>query len=190
MEIRDALSAALGKPRLYLGTNVLLDLVRSKRPVESRELVKWGESKQWRLISSLYARMELYQRYQEEVFFLSGIRQGQSADELNRRRTDFSPAEKQLAGITVRINNDFDRRFQSIEWVYLDEDGWRQAISFASQLTLSVQDCLHLATAVITGCDVLVTRDGSFSKAASQIMASGPPDQVLREAQGELGSTR
>lgn len=181
---RQALQSALkgGLPSLYLDTTVILDLLRpSRRPI-SVNLIEGAEQRSWSCISSYLSIMEALDSEQEMGWITKMMKQGESVDRLLRNRQDRELSEDQLQRIRRKMNRTFVRRYRDyIDWVYLDEDGWNTAVGLAQETNIWANDCIHLATALITACDVLVTSDKPFRRRASTFIATASPEETSQQ---------
>lgn len=175
-----ATAVARGDPTLYLDTNVLLDIIRPRRRGESRQLLETWQARSWTCMSSYFAIMEALDVEQESMWFRSMIRKGEAVDWLlrNRRRRDLtSRARGKVLGAFYK---QFVAEAQDyINWLFLDDAGWEEAIRLAMQTDSSAPDCIHVATALSHGCDVLVTSDQPLSHTAAGEIEVATPEEVL-----------
>ena len=177
--IKDAILAVkLGKPTFYLDTNVLLDMLRGRNPT-SAELVDKIRNRGWSYSSSYYALMEVINREQESIFFKNKLRAGISADDINRMKYEKDLTRVQLRTIERKVVGFFENKYPDLELVFLDEDGWDEAIGIKTSTNLMTDDTLHLAAAIITDCSVLVTRDTFLKRIAQDYISCDQPEQVI-----------
>ena len=63
----------------------------------------------------------------------------------------------------------------------LDSEGWELALWLSSSSNLWATDVLHLATAWITNCNIIITSDREFIKEATRILKEEDLwDKILR----------
>jgi predicted nucleic acid-binding protein len=124
--------------------------------------------------------MEALDVEQESMWFRSMIRKGQHLEWLlrNRRRRELTSRAR---GRAVAV---FYKQFVAevqdyVEWLFLDTDGWEEAIRIAMQTDASAPDCIHVATAVSHGCDVLVTSDEPLRRTAAGEIDAATPEEVV-----------
>lgn len=180
-DFRDVLQEVLSirqVPRLYLDTNVILDLLRPQRRAESGQLIRVTQGRGWALVTSSFALMESLDIEQENEWILKRVREGEGVDRLLRSRRERHLGADDLLKVQRRLSR-FIRQHRVFDWVHLDEDGWATAIGLALQTNLTATDCIHVATAHITRCDVLVTSDEPLRRMAEDYIAIALPGQLL-----------
>lgn len=182
VDLATALRAALeiGVPHFYLDTNVLVDIVQDRQP-SSVELLEALQEVGWRCSTSYFALMEALDVEQERHYITTRIKQGKSIDTVwsNRYQRDLDP--RALGRIRARVYRATTNRFGFVKPLYLEEAGWELAIDLAARSNILAADCVHLATAMITGCDVLVTRDSNFRREASRYLVVALPDEAVAQ---------
>lgn len=187
-ELADVLAAAAERgdksPALYLDANVLLDIVRPQRRSEPKHLLEEWRARSWTCVSSYFGLMEALDVEQESMWARSQIRRGQSVEWLirNRRERELSPHAR------GRVASSFFKEFVTevqdyIDWGSLDDEGWEEAIRLAMQTDCSAPDSIHVATALLYGCDVLVTWDEGLRRTAAREIPIATPGQVLSSIQ-------
>lgn len=182
--IENALVYALRSrpPKIYLDSNVILDILRS-RQTSSVAMLEQLIKRSWKLASSFLALMELLNREQERRFVEQRWQEGETLDDIFRRRHERNLTANVLDAISRDLNQSIASLIPTVEWLYLDEDGWNRAIEVKASTNLSSEDCIHLAIALISECDIIVTRDTFFARSVSDndIIAAGPPEQLMAE---------
>lgn len=185
MELREALASALeaGRPpSFYLDTNVIRNLMKTRRgSPDSVALFDLLKERRWPCVTSHFTYMELFDIEQEASYFRAKLDQGLEVDDIWRSRRSRDLHQGALRKIELGIDELIQGKLGIIERLYLDEAGWNHARDLASTSNVTASDCLHLATALIATCDVLVTSDSHLSRNAKRYVASGPPEQALRE---------
>lgn len=64
---------------------------------------------------------------------------------------------------------------------YLDDEGWNYAMELMSEINIHSTDAIHLATAIKSGCDLLLTKDSHFTNNAKEKIRCLTPKQLMRE---------
>jgi len=176
--------------RIYFDTTVILDLLRPERRRDSQnsvELLNLAIANKWKCAASYFALMEAIDIEQENMWFRSRIRAGEDVDRLLSRRRKRDPLSPQALG---RLSNQMYRKFvvevlDFISWVTFEAAGWEQALELAMTSNIRAPDCIHLATALVTGSNLLITSDEELRDLAKQhIQTAKPPEMiaVLRRA--------
>lgn len=62
----------------------------------------------------------------------------------------------------------FRETYKPVQFYALDKAGWDRAMDLCATTNITPADCIHLATAIEAGCDLLVTLD-SFLKGQAQV---------------------
>ena len=167
-------SEAVRIPHLYIDTNIIADLFYDRNPasVQLLELARLGR---WQVSTSQFAVMELIDISQDQTWFIR---------EVNERRRTVAAAlrgryRRRLPKSTLdTIKKDIERflehRYPFIQYFYLTPEGFNVASGLCADTNMAAPDCIHVATAMEAGCDVLVTSD----------------EQVLHEAKDYIQVTR
>jgi len=168
---------------LYLDTNFLLDLVRPERRSASVDLFDEACSRGWSCSSSFFAQMEALDVEQEHAWFLARLQAGQHTEKLLRRRRQRDLTSDELREVfkrfmTTLVERDLQGR---IQWLPLTRKGGEleEALALAAETNISAPDCLHLATALQAGCDILVTSDEGLKNAARPYIPAVKPEELL-----------
>jgi len=166
-------------PHLYLDTGVLVDVVRDIG--DSFGLLGLARRRQWAISTSSFAVMEMLDIEQEDTFFRVKVAQGTTARWAMRNRTKRDLSKTGLADIHKRIRDKLAALYDFIDYWELTPEGFDQAVKFAAESNIRAPDCVHLATAVEAGCDLLVTTDEFFAEEAKQYLPTSLPGRVEEE---------
>lgn len=167
-----------GELHIYVDTPVLVDLVGARRRA-SEAVFAQAIERPWTIWSSLFASMEAYDAQQEATYLTSRIRRGLSGEQVWRNRRERDLAPQVLGKIARRVGRAIDRVAPSIKWVVLDDEGWDLATDLAASTNITAADCLHLAAALITDCDVLLSSDKFFCREAQESLAVASPEDMM-----------
>ena len=175
-----------GHLELYLDTTFLLDLVRPERRPKSAELFEEARSRGWTCSSSAFAQMEALDVEQENAWFLARVRAGEHIERLLRRRRERDLGKNQLLRVFKRFSVALEKRGvrESVQWIALGDEETERAMNLAMETNMSAPDCLHVATALQAGCDVLVTSDGPLRDAARSHITAVTPEELLKALRG------
>lgn len=167
---------------LYLDTTFLLDLVRPERRPKSAELFEEARSRGWTCSSSAFAQMEALDVEQENAWFLARVRAGKSLENLLRRRRDRDLGKNQLLRVFTRFSVALEAREarENVQWIALGVEETERAMDLAVETNIGAPDCLHVATALVAGCDGLVTSDEALKKAAQEYITAVTPEELLK----------
>lgn len=170
-----------GQLKLYLDTNFLLDLVRPRGRTASAELFAEACSRGWTCLASYFGQMEALDVEQEHRWFLTRLRAGEHTERLLRRRRQRDLTKQQLRRVstafhTALLEQDVQDK---VSWLALGAEETEQALTLAETTNISAPDCLHLATALQAGCDILVTSDEGLKNAARPYIAAVTPEELV-----------
>jgi len=177
-----------GHLELYLDTTFLLDLVRPERRPKSAELFEEARSRGWTCSSSAFAQMEALDVEQENAWFLARVRAGEHIERLLRRRRERDLGKNQLLRVFKRFSVALEKRGvrESVQWISLGKEETEQAMTLAAETNISAPDCLHVATALQAGCDILVTSDEGLRDAARPHITAVTPEELLKALRGTV----
>jgi predicted nucleic acid-binding protein len=129
--------------------------------------------------TSAFSLLELIDKEQEYTLVWHMLRDGYSFDEILRKRSDRNLSEKELLEAFDKVDRVFTVQYKKhIDLYYLDNEGWDKAIELMQTLNLTARDAIHLATALMAGCDLLVSNDQNFLKNAEKVIRVSTPDEV------------
>jgi predicted nucleic acid-binding protein len=127
--------------------------------------------------------MEALDVEQEHAWFLTRLQAGEHTERLlaRRRRRDLTLDELRdvfRRFMTTLVERDLERH---IQWIPLTLRGKEldEAMVLAGESNISAPDCLHVATALQAGCDVLVTSDDGLRDAARPHIPAVKPEELL-----------
>lgn len=166
--------------QLYFDTTVILDLLRPKRRPESHRLLEVAQANNWTCTSSYFALMEALDIEQENMWFGSRIRAGEDAEFLLRRRRRRDLGTHGLGRVSARLYRRFVVEVQDyISWVILQVDGWDESLRLAMSSNINATDCIHVATALMTDCNLFVTSDDPLRELTEEHIRTADPPQLL-----------
>lgn len=166
--------------KLYFDTTVILDLLRPKRRPESHRLLEIAQGNSWECTSSYFALMEALDIEQENMWFRSRIRAGEDVERLLRRRRERDLSTRALGRVRNQLYRKFVDEVQDfISWVTLGEEAWEETLGLAMSSNINATDCVHVATALTTDCNLFVTSDEPLGDLADQHICSANPAQLL-----------
>lgn len=173
-------------PYVYLDTNVILDVIRGRK-TESTNIMEKVKKRKIKACTSLLCLLELIDKEQEHYFESNLYRDGYSFDEILRIRN-----QRNLSGADLlKAFNKVDRLFvipykEIIDFVYLEGPGWDKAVELMQTLNLRSNDAIHLATALVMKCDLLVADDKHFLENALKVIPVSLPENIDEKLK-ELG---
>ena len=162
---------------LYFDSTVVIDLIRRRR-MSSLKLAEAARKNKWTCVTSYFSYMEAFNVEQDTLFFNLKVAEGDDLDSILRRRYDRDLDDKQLAKVEKKVYEGIKTTYDFIDWVYLEEEGWNKAVDLCSKTNVSTSDCIHLATALITGSHLLLTSDEPFKKKANNYIPSITPEEM------------
>jgi len=157
------------KPSIYIDTCIARD-VTERRKDESIVLLNRIKNEGWSCKMSVFALMELVDIEQEDKFVhLRYFVEKQTLDEVFSSRRNRNLGQRELEKSFQYIDQ-FRNNYSFIELVGLSDDGWSLAIVVASGSNLHASDVIHLASAWMEDCDVVVTDDTFFIREAKRYL--------------------
>lgn len=164
---------------LYFDSTVIIDLIRRRR-ISSLKLAEAARDNKWTCVTSFFSYMEAFNVEQDTMFFNIRVAEGDDLDGILRRRYDRDLDIEQLAKVEKKVYEGIKATYEFIDWVYLEEEGWNKAIDLCSKTNVSTSDCIHLATALITGSHLMLTSDEPFKKKANDYIPSITPEEMYQ----------
>lgn len=154
----------------YFDTNVILDIVKDRRP-SSVQLLELIMRNNLLCISSQFALMELIE--QEKVSEYAKKLLVENKMEINQICREYRQCNLKNEELK-KFNNDFNEKLRLIDYIkflYLEKDGWEMALQLVKETNILASDCIHLSVFMIVAADCLVTSDSHFAKFANSYFA-------------------
>jgi len=165
-------------PYLYVDTNVFLDVVWKRRE-SSIVLVNRIKTKKIKACTSTFTFLEATDKEQEYKFFWKMLGKHHSFDEILRLRFQRQLTKQDLEDVIETVDAQFWKPYKdAIDFYYLELDGWTLAMELMGELSIRSNDVIHLATAILAGCDLFVTNDTDLLKTINKKIPACTPEQV------------
>lgn len=154
---------------IYLDTCILQGAI-SRRNTDDTIFMKNIKNKKWKVYTSIHTLMELYGVAKDRKFLMkSVIDKWVDVSTFLRDRRQMDLNRNDFNDIIENINNffiqhDFD------PFMNLDEEIWTTVKEIVENSNLHSSDALHLASAQLWGCYVLVTHDQFFIKEGNRLL--------------------
>lgn len=169
------------EPKLYLDTNIILDVINN-RWTSSVNLVERIKSEHWKCISSRFTNLELLDIEHEQRYIENLLAEGYPLSRVrgllgNRYQKAHSLPKRDLEQIHVFLATHAETTLSFISFQYpLAESFWDKAEKYCDTTEIAVADAMHLALALESECNILVTRDKDFCAVADDFIISTSPE--------------
>jgi predicted nucleic acid-binding protein len=157
------------KPKVYVDTNILRGAI-SGRTTEDIVFINKAKEKNWEVYTSIYTLMELLDIAKDRKFLIKSVidkwidvatfLQGRKAKNLSK---------DDLLELASILNNFFLGN-KIIKFINIKETDWELVKKIGESSNLHSSDVLHLVTAWVGNCHVLVTHDDEFIKEGNRIL--------------------
>ena len=150
-------------PSLFLDTNIILDVLWARETGDdSAELVEKMRNRRWRAVTSSFAIMEVTSQEQEERYVEDQRREGIPFRNIYRQLGNRVTDTGRLRNIHIRTQRLLNLRLPFLEYLWLNDDGWAEAVRLCGETDIDSSDCINLAVAKFNGAFVFVTKDGAL----------------------------
>jgi predicted nucleic acid-binding protein len=167
------------KPRIYVDTNVLQGAI-SRRNTGDIVFSKTAKEKGWRIFTSIYTLMELLDVAKDRKFLLNSVyERWMDVSTFLRERKTKNLNREELEELAKEINNFFLDN-SMIQFINIKEDDWKLVKKIGETSNIHSSDVLHLVTAWVGNCHILVTHDGEFIKDGNRILHEENVNKKLR----------
>ena len=178
----------LSAPRLFLDTNIILDVLWARETGDdSAELVEIIRNRGWSAITSIFAIMEVTSQEHEERYVEDRRREGVPFRNIYRQLGNRVTDTDDLRAIHRRTERLLRLRLPFLEYLWFEEHGWAEALRLCGETDIDPADCINVAVAKLNGSMVFVTKDTTLirrieSQLSGYIEAVRPVhvDEVLR----------
>ena len=167
------------KPIFYFDTNVILDIIDS-REQSSLTLFEFLVEKEWVLITSTFAKVEIYETKQIDEFRRQKEQQGWTKGKIDKKLHDRDLSPAILNSVSQRVTNKLDPIIKHFSpYTRILEEGWTIAEDIKQSTNLTDKDSIHLAEARAAACDIFLTRDGPLIKVAKDYIWASTPARIV-----------
>lgn len=156
-------------PRIYVDTNILQGAI-SGRNTEDILFLNKAKEKEWKVYTSIYTLMELLDVAKDRKFLMNSvIERWVDVSTFLQGRKAKNLSKDDLQDITKRLNNFFLNN-KIIEFINIKDADWELVKKIGESSNLHSSDVLHLVTAWVGNCHILVTHDKDFIKEGNRIL--------------------
>jgi len=166
-------------PLFYFDTNVILDII-DQRHQSSIDIYNLLINKNWELVTSIFAKVEIYETKQKDEFRKQKTEQGWIDEKIKKNMEkrdlsmiDLDSVSKQIEKKLMPIISHFNK------FTYLIEDGWILAEEIKASTNLTDKDSVHLAEARAIGCDVFLSKDEFLIEIAQDYIWTLTPESMM-----------
>lgn len=164
-------------PHLYIDTNVFARTLEGEHK-SSIHLLETIREKGWRCSTSFFTSMELSEIRKEYKFIYNQLGLGIPIRKILRSLDQKDLSINDLRNAQDKIDILFSKGYRFVKFYWLEKAGWDRSVDLCATTNISPTDCIHLATAIEAGCDVLVTLDTFFKQEAQHYIFSCTPEEV------------
>lgn len=165
-------------PYAYLDTNVILDVIRGRKTESIRLMEKVREGK-IKACTSGFTFLEILDKEQEYTLVWKMLKDGYSFDAILKKRSERNLNDKELDECFSKMDRTFTMQYKKhIDFYYLSDVGWDEAVELMHKLNLTSNDAIHLATAIMAGCYLMVSNDQNLLKNAEKVIKVSTPETI------------
>ncbi len=170
-------------PHLYLDTNVIADVIQNRKQ-SSISLIERIIADGWTCSTSRFTILELLDIEQEEKFIEKRIAEGHRLSRIRdflgqRRQKRHGLTERELIEVYKNLHNEMKSKCSCVNFEHpINEDVWDKADDFCSTTNIGATDAIHLASAIVLKCDILVTHDQDFRDIADNYIIAVTPENI------------
>jgi predicted nucleic acid-binding protein len=129
--------------------------------------------------TSGFTFLELLDKEQEYALVWHMLKNGYSFEEILRKRSARNLNDKELDECFDKMNRVFTIPYKKhIDFYYLNDVGWDKAVELMHKLNLTSNDSVHLATAIMAECDLLISNDQNFLENAQKVIKVTTPENI------------
>jgi len=179
--------------KIYLDASVIVSFLAGKDEHVAELFLLCNEKNILYQISP-FSLMEALDIKQEHRYFLKKVADGFSIRDALKDRRSRNLTKEEI--IKVHKDTLITLKPQKLDWYYYSKGSnwWEEAINIVSDTNINSSDAIHLAQALISGYDFLVTHDGPFIKEGNKYIKENfknvkleilRPNQMVEKLKGE-----
>lgn len=172
------------EPRIYVDTNVILDVIeRRRKKDDSFLLLDKRKNECWYCCTSAYTICELIDKEQEFLHTGNLLLKRYTLDEILKSRKPKDLSQEQRDDAIDKVRGFFKQ--YKIEQFTLEEKGWETAYAVLRDLNVSASDAVQVATAIEAGCSIFVTNDRELGEEVQKKLMWMAPAQANQTLKGK-----
>jgi predicted nucleic acid-binding protein len=172
------------EPRIYVDTNVILDVIeRRRKKDDSFLLLDKIKNEGWYCCTSAYTICELIDKEQEFLHVGNLLLNRHTLDEILKSRKPKDLSQEQRDDAIDKVRGFFKQ--YKIEQFTLEEKGWETAYAVLRDLNISASDAIQVATAIEANCSIFISNDGELGKEAQKKLVWMSPTQANQTLKGQ-----
>ena len=171
-----------------MDTNIFLDYIR-KRDERVIMFIHDARENDIDLVTSYFTYLEILDKEAEDRYIERELKNKKTFNEIRRNFYNRDLTKDELAGVSAKTAEKMPSHkgeyLDLFSLYFLNDDGWVFAMELMSEINLNSGDAVHLATAIESKCDVLLTKDGHLIKNAKGKIECMTPLDFMKKIEKE-----
>jgi predicted nucleic acid-binding protein len=153
----------------YIDTNILQGAILGRNTEDVVFMNKARENK-WEVYTSIYTLLELLDTAKDRKFLMKlVVDKGMDVSTFLRERKEKTLHGEDLQELATHLNN-FFLTHKFVKFINIKEDDWKLVKKLAESSNLHSSDILHVVTAWVGNCQILITHDSFFVEEGNKIL--------------------
>ncbi|MFC2021950.1 type II toxin-antitoxin system VapC family toxin [Chloroflexota bacterium] len=142
------------------------------------------EQEGWECSTSRFTILELLDIEQEDRYIQNLLNECHRLSRVRdllgqRRQKNKGLTKRELDEVYEKLHDELRTKCSCVNYEHpINEEIWNMADDFCAATNIGAFDVIHLASAIILNCDVLVTRDQDFRSIADDYILSIFPENI------------
>jgi predicted nucleic acid-binding protein len=160
---------SIPKHRIYVDTNVL-QAANMRKSTPDVVFIENAKKQNWDIFTSIHTYMELLDTEKDREFLMKCvINKGLDVSTFLAKRRSKDLSSESLSEIESRVNNFFFTN-SFIQVTNIKDADWSLVKKIGESSNLHSSDILHLVTAWVSNCQLLVTNDDEFIVEGNKVL--------------------
>ncbi len=157
------------KHRIYVDTNIL-QAANMRKSTPDVVFIENAKKQNWEIFTSIHTFMELLDTEKDRQFLMKCvIDKGLDVSTFLAKRKSKNLSKETLSDIAAKVNNFFfANRF--IQVINIKDSDWSLVEKIGESSNLHSSDILHLVTAWVGNCQLLVTNDEDLIEEGNKVL--------------------
>jgi predicted nucleic acid-binding protein len=157
------------KDRIYVDTNIL-QAANMRKSTPDVVFIENAKKQNWEIFTSIHTFMELLDTEKDREFLMKCvIDKGLDVSTFLSKRKSKNLSKENLSDLASKVNNFFfTNRF--IQVTNIKDSDWSLVKKLGESSNLHSSDILHLVTAWVSDCQLLVTNDEEFIEEGNKVL--------------------
>src|SRR3989344_183912 len=165
-------------PKIYLDTSIIRELIEKENP-DLGNLMCTIKDRKWKCFTSTFGILELSELKKDDIYLHKKVKEKLEYKEIIRNKDKKTLDANDFKMVKTYISK-FLNNYPYFSTYQIPNFAWTDASTITLNSNIHSFDAIHLAAAVHSGTDILITKDEHFIKEARNLLKKYNFDKKLK----------